>query len=116
MSAMTRARRWPVVFGAVLIQLCLGAIYAWSVFTPALKAAARMGRLGEALATWAAARPPPVQAPDDPAMCLRPTSIRTRGAIVASTTASPPRRPSGRPTTSEIRSLCARCRCPDPLS
>ncbi|MCP5368185.1 MAG: OFA family MFS transporter [Hyphomicrobiales bacterium] len=39
MSAMTRARRWPVVFGAVLIQLCLGAIYAWSVFTPALKAA-----------------------------------------------------------------------------
>jgi OFA family oxalate/formate antiporter-like MFS transporter len=30
-------RRWPVVAGAVLIQLCLGAIYAWSVFTPALK-------------------------------------------------------------------------------
>lgn len=28
--------RWLVVFGAVLIQLCLGAIYAWSVFTPAL--------------------------------------------------------------------------------
>lgn len=27
-----------VVVGAVLIQLCLGAIYAWSVFTPALKA------------------------------------------------------------------------------
>ena len=26
-----------VVLGAVLIQLCLGAIYAWSVFTPALK-------------------------------------------------------------------------------
>jgi MFS family permease len=25
--------RWFVVFGAVLIQLCLGAIYAWSVFT-----------------------------------------------------------------------------------
>ncbi|OOZ34067.1 L-lactate MFS transporter [Solemya velesiana gill symbiont] len=31
--------RWWVVFGAILIQLCLGAIYAWSVFTPALKAA-----------------------------------------------------------------------------
>lgn len=31
--------RWWVVVGAVLIQLCLGAIYAWSVFTPALKAA-----------------------------------------------------------------------------
>ena len=31
--------RWLVVFGAVLIQLCLGAIYAWSVFTPALSKA-----------------------------------------------------------------------------
>lgn len=31
-------RRW-VVFGAILIQLCLGAIYAWSVFTPSLKEA-----------------------------------------------------------------------------
>ncbi|MFQ6604002.1 MAG: MFS transporter [Fidelibacterota bacterium] len=30
---------WLVVFGAVLIQLCLGAIYAWSVFTPSLVAA-----------------------------------------------------------------------------
>ncbi|MBN1613560.1 MAG: OFA family MFS transporter [Deltaproteobacteria bacterium] len=29
--------RWLVVVGAVLIQLCLGAIYAWSVFTPILK-------------------------------------------------------------------------------
>ncbi|MBI4969716.1 MAG: OFA family MFS transporter [Rhodospirillales bacterium] len=28
-----------VVLGAILIQLCLGAIYAWSVFTPALKTA-----------------------------------------------------------------------------
>src|SRR6056297_1162179 len=28
-----------VVLGAVLIQLCLGAIYAWSVFTPSLKEA-----------------------------------------------------------------------------
>jgi OFA family oxalate/formate antiporter-like MFS transporter len=28
--------RWLVVLGAVLIQLCLGAIYAWSVFTPGL--------------------------------------------------------------------------------
>ena len=31
--------RWLVVLGAILIQLCLGAIYAWSVFTPALKTA-----------------------------------------------------------------------------
>jgi MFS transporter, OFA family, oxalate/formate antiporter len=29
--------RWLVVVGAVLIQVSLGAIYAWSVFTPALK-------------------------------------------------------------------------------
>ena len=28
--------RWFVVLGAILIQLCLGAIYAWSVFTPKL--------------------------------------------------------------------------------
>ncbi len=37
---MTNAKtmnRWLVVVGAILIQLCLGAIYAWSVFTPALK-------------------------------------------------------------------------------
>jgi len=31
--------RWLVVVGAILIQLCLGAIYAWSVFTPPLKGA-----------------------------------------------------------------------------
>lgn len=31
--------RWLVVLGAILIQLSLGAIYAWSVFTPPLKAA-----------------------------------------------------------------------------
>ena len=31
--------RWMVVVGAVLIQMCLGAIYAWSVFTPKLLAA-----------------------------------------------------------------------------
>jgi OFA family oxalate/formate antiporter-like MFS transporter len=29
--------RWGVVVGAVLIQMCLGAIYAWPVFTPALQ-------------------------------------------------------------------------------
>lgn len=31
--------RWRVVLGALLIQVCLGAIYAWSVFTPALREA-----------------------------------------------------------------------------
>ncbi len=31
--------RWITVVGAILIQLALGAIYAWSLFTPALTAA-----------------------------------------------------------------------------
>jgi OFA family oxalate/formate antiporter-like MFS transporter len=31
--------RWLVVVGGILIQLCLGAIYAWSVFTPSLAGA-----------------------------------------------------------------------------
>jgi MFS transporter, OFA family, oxalate/formate antiporter len=38
MSDQKVMNRWFVVLGAVLIQLCLGAIYAWSVFTPKLKA------------------------------------------------------------------------------
>ena len=29
--------RWMVAVGAIAIQMCLGAIYAWSVFTPALR-------------------------------------------------------------------------------
>ena len=29
--------RWMVVVGALLIQLCLGAIYAWGAFTGALQ-------------------------------------------------------------------------------
>ncbi len=36
---MLKKNRWLVVVGALLIQLALGAIYAWSVFTPKLKAA-----------------------------------------------------------------------------
>jgi OFA family oxalate/formate antiporter-like MFS transporter len=36
MSETRVMNRWLVVLGAILIQLCLGAIYAWSVFTPAL--------------------------------------------------------------------------------
>lgn len=39
MKSETTMNRWWVVLGAVLIQLCLGAIYAWSVFTPALSEA-----------------------------------------------------------------------------
>ena len=38
--------RWLVVVGALVIQLCLGAIYAWSVFTPKLKAAVADGGFG----------------------------------------------------------------------
>ena len=38
--------RWLVVVGAILIQLCLGAIYAWSVFTTTLKAPVDEGGYG----------------------------------------------------------------------
>ena len=40
MSEKPVMNRWLVVVGALLIQLALGAIYAWSVFTPLLKDAA----------------------------------------------------------------------------
>ncbi|MGC9324535.1 MAG: L-lactate MFS transporter [Desulfomonilia bacterium] len=36
MSNQNVMNRWIVVIGAIAIQLCLGAIYAWSVFTPKL--------------------------------------------------------------------------------
>jgi OFA family oxalate/formate antiporter-like MFS transporter len=36
MTEQQVGNRWFVVIGAVLVQLCLGAIYAWSVFTPIL--------------------------------------------------------------------------------
>ena len=39
MANGTVMNRWLVVVGAIIIQLCLGAIYAWSVFTPSLKEA-----------------------------------------------------------------------------
>ena len=38
MSSVSAPNRWFVVLGAIFIQLSLGAIYAWSVFTPALRA------------------------------------------------------------------------------
>ncbi len=38
MNLETMDRRW-IILGAILIQLCLGAIYAWSVFTAPLKEA-----------------------------------------------------------------------------
>jgi len=40
MAEQKTMNRWLVVVGAILIQLALGAIYAWSVFTPSLKATA----------------------------------------------------------------------------
>src|SRR5262245_15825983 len=33
-----KRRRWLVLLGALLMQPCLGAIYGWGVFVPALKA------------------------------------------------------------------------------
>ena len=42
-TATKLMNRWNVVLGAVLIQLCLGAIYAWSVFTPVLTKAGWTG-------------------------------------------------------------------------
>lgn len=38
MSSERVMNRWLVVLGALLIQICLGAIYAWGTFTPALQA------------------------------------------------------------------------------
>ncbi|MHC4756874.1 MAG: MFS transporter, partial [Planctomycetota bacterium] len=37
MSEQKIMNRWLVVVGALLIQLCLGAIYAWGAFTGALQ-------------------------------------------------------------------------------
>lgn len=38
--------RWIIVAGAIVIQLCLGAIYAWSAFTATLSAAVDKGGYG----------------------------------------------------------------------
>ncbi len=44
--------RWLVVVGAILIQLALGAIYAWSVFTPALTKAGGAYQFSAGEAAW----------------------------------------------------------------
>lgn len=44
--------RWLVVVGAILIQLALGAIYAWSVFTPKLTAADGVYQFSAGQAAW----------------------------------------------------------------
>ena len=45
-AAQPVMNRWLVAVGAILIQLCLGAIYAWSVFTTTLKASPENGGYG----------------------------------------------------------------------
>ncbi len=54
MSQEKVMNRWYVVIGAVLIQLCLGAIYAWSVFTPKLTVPLEKGGMYGFSATQAA--------------------------------------------------------------
>lgn len=44
--------RWLVVMGAILIQLALGAIYAWSVFTPQLTAIDGIYQFSAGQAAW----------------------------------------------------------------
>jgi MFS family permease len=44
--------RWLVVIGAILIQLALGAIYAWSVFTDRLKAAEGVYQFSAGQTQW----------------------------------------------------------------
>jgi len=44
--------RWLVVVGAILIQLALGAIYAWSVFTPGLTDAEGVYKFSAGEAAW----------------------------------------------------------------
>ena len=36
MSNSQSVKRWPIILGAVFIQFCLAALYAWAVFTPEL--------------------------------------------------------------------------------
>ncbi len=44
--------RWLVVVGAILVQLCLGAIYAWSVFTKKITAADGVYQFTATQAAW----------------------------------------------------------------
>jgi len=52
MSQLITRNRWIVVIGAILIQLCLGAIYAWSVFTKELTAPDGIYAFTAAQAAW----------------------------------------------------------------
>jgi len=46
MSETKVPNRWLIVVAAIVIQLCLGSIYAWSVFTPKLNASVAQGGFG----------------------------------------------------------------------
>lgn len=52
MNNQKTMNRWLVVIGAILIQLALGAIYAWSVFTPKLTAAGGDYQFTAGQAAW----------------------------------------------------------------
>lgn len=52
MSGIRIKNRWLVVIGAVLIQLALGAIYAWSVFTKLLTDPEGVYRFSASQAAW----------------------------------------------------------------
>ncbi len=52
MTNQREMNRWTVLAGAVLIQLCLGAIYAWSVFTSKLTAADGAYAFSAAQTAW----------------------------------------------------------------
>ena len=52
MNEQKTMNRWLVVIGAILIQLALGAIYAWSVFTPMLTAADGVYKFSAGEAAW----------------------------------------------------------------
>jgi len=52
MSNQKVMNRWLVVVGAILIQLALGAIYAWSAFTPRLTAAEGVYKFTAGQAAW----------------------------------------------------------------
>lgn len=52
MNNQKTMNRWLVVIGAILIQLALGAIYAWSVFTPMLTSTEGVYQFSAGQAAW----------------------------------------------------------------
>ena len=52
MKDVIASRRWLVVVGAILIQLALGALYAWSVFTKLLTDPEGLYRFSATQTAW----------------------------------------------------------------